>query len=76
MALRSGEPLGLYDLASDPGERDDRQRAEGQRLAELLELLARWRGAVAGGAEQPPSRGWADEDDEVRRRLRDLGYGE
>jgi arylsulfatase A-like enzyme len=78
IALRSGQPLGLYHLGRDPRERDDQQHAEPARLGELQDLLARWRRAAAAHGSQtaPPTRGWADEDDEVRRRLRDLGYGE
>jgi arylsulfatase A-like enzyme len=78
MAHRAGQPLGFYHLGRDPRERDDQQHAEPERLHELQGLLARWRRVMppqAGGAA-PPARAWSDEDDEVRRRLRDLGYGE
>jgi arylsulfatase A-like enzyme len=56
----------LYDLARDPGERDDRFGAapEGARLAALL---AGWQAAAA-----PPSV--AGQDPALRERLRALGY--
>ncbi len=78
IAQRSGLPLGLYHLTRDPVERDDQQHAEPERLRVLQDLLARWRIAVAAdrGDEPASGGGWADEDDEVRRRLKDLGYGE
>ncbi|MFO7652351.1 MAG: sulfatase [Candidatus Krumholzibacteriia bacterium] len=75
VAQRGGKPLGLFDLDTDPGEKTDRAAAEPVVAASLLEHLALWREAAAvqtrgaGGS-------WRDLSDEVRQRLRDLGYGE
>jgi len=82
VAHREGRPLGLYDLALDPRERDDRHTAEPGLLRELQTLLAHWREVApspAPGSGQPDGEqaaGWDSLDDEVRRRLKDLGYGE
>jgi arylsulfatase A-like enzyme len=78
---RDGRPLGLYDLARDPRERDDRHTQQTDVLRELQALLATWRDAApAGGAPRrgggADAGGWDSLDDEVRRRLKDLGYGE
>ncbi|MBD3220775.1 sulfatase-like hydrolase/transferase, partial [bacterium] len=78
IAHRDGRPLGLYDLAADPHERDDLQSVADDRVRQFQDTLASWRDAMAdhrpGG--DGATRGWADLDDEVRRRLKDLGYGE
>lgn len=79
-AHREGRPLGLYDLAQDPRERDDRHTAEPERLRALQTLLAGWRQAVPpaverGKGEDAPG-GWSEVDDEVRKRLKELGYGD
>ena len=81
IAHRDGRPLGLYDLAVDRRERDDRQTAEPERLHDLQRILAGWRSAVTGQTPAAPAGGrgegsWSDLDDEVRKRLKDLGYGE
>jgi arylsulfatase A-like enzyme len=76
-AHRDGRVLGLYDLATDPRERDDRHAAAPDRLQALQAVLARWRAAAPRpAAGDRPSGGWAQVDDEVRRRLKELGYGE
>ncbi len=80
IAHRDGRVLGLYDLAADPAERDDRHAAEPARLLDLQAVLARWRSAlpVARGDRggEPPRGGWTEIDGEVRKRLQELGYGE
>jgi arylsulfatase A-like enzyme len=60
----------LYDLARDPGERDNRIDAEPERAAALRRLLDEWR---SGHAEPsaPPAL-----DPEERRALEALGYVE
>jgi arylsulfatase A-like enzyme len=81
-AHRAGRALGLHDLARDPRERDDQHTALPQQRQELQDVLARWRAAVppAGERDQDgPSAaggGWETIDDEVRKRLQELGYGE
>jgi arylsulfatase A-like enzyme len=78
IALRDGRPLGLYDLAADPLERDDRQHQEPERLRDLQGVVTAWRAAAApaSASGDEPTDGWSDLDDEVRQRLKDLGYGE
>ncbi|MEZ4333669.1 MAG: sulfatase [Myxococcota bacterium] len=67
-----GRPSELYDLAADPGERDDRSGAE-RETAERLERMAR------AYAERPRSR-WAREkktvelDAMLMGQLRAIGY--
>ncbi len=78
IAHRDGRPLGLYDLADDPTERDDRQHLHADILRDMQGHLSRWRQATGKADPAPPgkSAAWSDFDDEVRKRLRDLGYGE
>jgi arylsulfatase len=77
IAHRNGRSLGLYDLAEDPREHDDRQHLHPDLVRALRTHLANWRLATGeAGAPNAPAGGWDDLDDEVRRRLRDLGYGE
>ena len=57
----------LYDLAHDPGERDDRYATAPEGTA-LVELLARWRET----APPPPRPDGADPA--LREKLRALGY--
>jgi len=75
IATRAGEPLGLYDLEEDPGERRDLAQEQPEILAQLTTHLAAWRAAVdAGGPTEGGS--WEDLSAEVRQRLHDLGYAE
>jgi arylsulfatase A-like enzyme len=87
IAHRDGRVLGLYDLVDDPRERNDQHAAEPDRLAALQAELPRWRRAVQAQAVSTPkdrstpfkdggAGGWDQIDDEVRRRLKELGYGE
>jgi arylsulfatase A-like enzyme len=79
IARRSGEPLGLYDLAADPGEQTDLTAARPDVARRLQEHLGKWRAALGddrdrhGGADGKPAR-WTDVDATVRRRLKELGY--
>jgi tetratricopeptide (TPR) repeat protein len=57
----------LYDVATDPGERNDVARAKGATASALAGWLDR---ATAGAAAAPP----APVDADVRERLRALGY--
>ncbi len=75
VAHRDGRPLGLYDLAADPRERDDRQQTAPEELERLRADLRAWRQA-APAAGTGGGAGWGSLDDEVRKRLKDLGYGE
>ena len=78
IARRDGRPLGLYDLAADPRERDDLHTQETTVLRDLQEILARWRATGTGATDHHDHAGdgWDSLDGEVRRRLKDLGYGE
>ncbi|MDY0108582.1 MAG: sulfatase-like hydrolase/transferase [Candidatus Krumholzibacteria bacterium] len=80
IAHRDGRVLGLYDLAADPRERDDRHAAEPERLRRLQTVLAAWRTKLPATAARGPTDaakgGWSQLDSEVRKRLKDLGYGE
>ena len=59
----------LYDLGRDPGERLDVAAAEPARARELAER----RRALVESRPRPPRRA-AQADDELRERLRSLGY--
>lgn len=72
-ARRDGAPLALHHLAEDPAETADRSKAAPEILADLGRVLTSWREAGGPGTA---AGGWADRDDEIRRRLRDLGYGD
>jgi arylsulfatase A-like enzyme len=77
IAHGNGRALGLYDLAEDPREHDDRQHQHPDLVRELQTHLAAWRRTAGPGAAAiAPAGAWHDLDDEVRRRLKDLGYGE
>jgi arylsulfatase A-like enzyme len=77
VAHRDGRPLGLYDLQDDPRERDDRQQTAPDVLEGLRQDLKAWREAAsASGPAATDGKGWDSLDDEVRQRLKDLGYGE
>lgn len=77
VAQRDGKPLGLYDLHQDPRERNDLTSAEPGPLRRLQAILATWRDCNSSGPKQGEAApAWSDLDDEVRQRLKDLGYGE
>ncbi len=61
----------LYDLERDPGENDDRLAREPERAAEMRARLAGWQGSFTAAAPTEPAE---ELDDEIRRRLQDLGY--
>jgi arylsulfatase A-like enzyme len=46
----------LFDLAADPGEKNDLAAAEPQRLAELKVRFARWRAEMAASEPRGPFR--------------------
>jgi Flp pilus assembly protein TadD len=60
----------LYDLAADPGERDNLRLAEPDRSRILTDRLARFRALIP----EPPSPGPELMSPEVAERLRSLGY--
>ena len=67
--LASGEAR-LFDLERDPGEREDLARREPERLRDMLARLSERleaSRAIGAGVDAPI-------DDELRRRLRALGY--
>lgn len=87
IAHAGGRVLGFYDLMDDPREHDDRQHRHPDLVRQFQLHLAAWRRELrgeptasdptAGGANtSATAAGWQDLDDEVRRRLKDLGYGE
>ncbi|MFH1843391.1 MAG: sulfatase [bacterium] len=77
-ATRSGDPLALYDLGTDPQEQDDRRAEEPVMVTKLSAYLATWREATAGlaGEDDETGGGWQDISETVRRRLQELGYAE
>lgn len=81
-AHRDGRVLGLYDLADDPRERNDQSTALPEQRQELQGVLADWRAAVPPASERAkygsaePGGGWETVDEEVRKRLKELGYGD
>jgi len=61
----------LYDMQADSGERHDVASSEPARVAELRARLAAWQGTF----EPAQSTGEeAELDEDIRRRLSDLGY--
>jgi len=61
----------LYDLTRDPGEEHDVLSSHPQIAADLRGALGRW----VGSFEHAPDAGESIEiDDDMRRRLEDLGY--
>jgi len=72
-ARRDGAPLALHHLGDDPGETRDRLADASEAADDLGRELAAWR---AAGGPGTAAGAWADRDDEIRRRLKDLGYGE
>ena len=77
IAHRNGRSLGLYDLVEDPREHDDRQHRHPDLVRTLQAQITTWRRTVGDAASTGNAAGgWHDLDDEVRRRLKDLGYGE
>ena len=75
MAHRDGRALALFDLTADPGERRDIADQHPDEVAELLEILKRWRESGLG-ANDGEGGDWSALDDTVRQRLKDLGYSE
>jgi len=73
---RDSRVLGLYDLSTDPRERDDLQHSRPEKLAVLKTDLAEWRMTAPDAGSGNGGDGWSSLDDEVRQRLKDLGYGE
>ena len=61
----------LYDLAADPGETTDRLSAEPAVGAAMRARLAAWQGSFTAADVGEPG---PELDDEIRRRLADLGY--
>ncbi|MDJ0788825.1 MAG: sulfatase [Myxococcota bacterium] len=68
---RDVERVELYDLGSDPGERDDRADAEPERAAAAREQAEAWLARCEQRAAAP-ARGVVD--DEEREQLKALGY--
>jgi arylsulfatase A-like enzyme len=77
IAHREGQALALFDLLGGPEELNDVAEANPEVVAELLTELARWResGLGAAGSGAAPAA-WDGMEDEVRQRLKDLGYGQ
>jgi arylsulfatase A-like enzyme len=66
--------IALYNVTSDPQERNDLSREDEARAAELGAILAQWRAASRALAEGFESGGEAQLDPEALDRLRALGY--
>ncbi len=73
VAARDGRPLALFDLERDPLESVDASGSAPDALAELVALARAWHTSGVGAAGDGGGA-WADVDDTVRERLRDLGY--
>lgn len=61
----------LYDLCVDPAETTDRLAAEPAQAATMRAQLAAWEGSFTAAAAVEPG---PELDEEIRRRLADLGY--
>jgi arylsulfatase A-like enzyme len=68
----TGDSPELFDLASDPGEKQNRFADQEAVVRQMLELLHAWQEGTAA----PPAGGPPDLDPVVRERLRALGYTE
>ncbi|HPF35161.1 MAG TPA: sulfatase [Candidatus Krumholzibacteria bacterium] len=71
-ARRDGTPLVLHHLQDDPAETRDLLTTAPEAADDLGRELRTWR---AAGSPGDAGGAWADRDDEIRRRLKDLGYG-
>lgn len=77
IATRAGRVLALFDLLGGSDERQDVQNQNPERVAELGEILRAWTESGTGaGGNGDSGESWDDMDDEVRQRLRDLGYSD
>lgn len=76
IAARDGRPLALFDLANDPGEKQDAAAAHPDVLARLTAVAESWHASGAGACETAQGAEWGDLDGVVRERLRDMGYSE
>lgn len=66
----------LFDLAVDPGERNDLLRGDTSAVASRLAELRAQLDAFDASAKPPPPRFARDAANEVKRRLAELGYAE
>jgi len=64
----------LYDLVKDPGETSNRIEAEPERAAHLRSALESWTSSFDHATHDPEGRDTIEIDDDMRRRLEDLGY--
>ena len=74
VAHRSGKVLALFHLGDDPGETADRSDSETDIVNSLSDVLSEWR--EAGGAGNDGGDGWSGTDDDILKRLKDLGYAD
>lgn len=64
----------LYDLARDPGEREDRAAQHPERAAALRKVAGQWLRECTDRAVDPEHGGMDTLDDATRRQLASLGY--
>ncbi len=77
IATRAGRVLALFDLLGGPEESQDVQEENPGMVAELTRVLTSWRESGTGAGGEGAAEGtWDDMDDEIRQRLRDLGYSD
>jgi len=74
IAHRDGRPLALYDLSDDPAETADVRDANPEPLADLTDVLTRWRASAA--KRDGDGDGWESTDEKILRQLKELGYAE
>ncbi len=75
-AIWNVEPntIELYDLARDPGEREDRAAEQPERVAALRRVAGQWLRECTDRAVDPEHGGMDTLDDATRRQLASLGY--
>ncbi len=82
LAHRQGKPLALFQIISDPEEKNDRLASEPEIVEDLLAVLKDWRTSGSGATgennnqESDGGKSWDDMDDTIRQRLKDLGYSD
>jgi len=74
IAHRGGAPLALFHLDDDPAELVDRKDSDTEVLAALTDQLNAWRRLAR--TDDGSGDNWASTDEDILKRLKDLGYSD